>query len=90
MQALSSFMGVNSVSDLQIRILEVTIKIHPMCTVYGVCASLGERQQSSKQKFYVRVYRALEGLVASGHFDVMRGIRDPSVYLNRSVLSVKD
>jgi len=89
MQALSSFMGVNIVNDLQIRILEVTVKTHPMVTVYGVCALLGERQQTSKQKFYVRVYRALEGLVASGHFDVMRGVRDPSIYLNRSVVSVK-
>jgi len=89
MQALPSFMGVIVMSDLQIRILEVTVKAHPMVTVYGVCALLGEGQQSSKQKFYVRVYRALEGLVASGHFDVMRGTRDPSVYLNRSVVSVK-
>lgn len=53
----------------------------PMATVYMLCARLGNRQSGSKSKFYVKVYRALEKLVDKDVVWVMRGTRDPSVYM---------
>ncbi len=63
---------------------------HPMTTVYGVCARLGERQGRSTNKFYVRVYRSMERLVKMDKAWVMRGTRDPSVYLSKSVVKGYD
>ncbi len=69
-------------TEFQNRVLDAFDKGScPMTTVYGLCARMGEHQQHSKQKFYVRVYRALDKLVDSGQVWVMRGTRDPSVYL---------
>lgn len=53
----------------------------PMCTVYMICARMGQRQQSSQARFYVKVYRACERLVEKEQIWVLRGTRDPSVYL---------
>jgi hypothetical protein len=55
----------------------------PMASVYMICARMGDRQKRSKSKFYVKVYRALERMVKDDKIWVMRGTRDPSVYMPR-------
>jgi len=75
------------VNDLQRQIIMVMQSYgNPMMTVYKVCHKLGNPQQSSTNKYYVRVYRNMEKLVKSGDIWVMRGIRDPSVYLSKAVV----
>jgi len=53
----------------------------PMASVYMICFRMGERNVRSNSKFYVKVYRALERMVADHRMWVMRGTRDPSVYM---------
>jgi len=53
----------------------------PMASVYMLCLRMGERNVRSNSKFYVKVYRALERMVADHRMWVMRGTRDPSVYM---------
>jgi hypothetical protein len=78
-------------SELQAKIIEVMCDTkRPMTTVYGVCARLGNRQERSKDKYYVKVYRAMEKLVDMGKLQVMRGTRDPSVYLNLEIVKTPD
>jgi len=55
----------------------------PMASVYMLCFRMGERNLRSNSKFYVKVYRALERMVADNRVWVMRGTRDPSVYMPR-------
>jgi len=59
---------------------------HPMTTVYGVCRKLKNPQQSSTNRFYARVYRNMERLVDDNQLWVMRGTRDPSIYLSKHVI----
>lgn len=55
----------------------------PMASVYMICSRMGENRVTSKSKFYVKVYRAVERMVSNNKMFVIRGIRDPSVYLPR-------
>jgi len=75
-------------NDLQKRIFQVMSQdyTHPMVTIYAICARLGERQERSTNKFYVKVYRNVEKLVEQDKVWVMRGTRDPSVYLCKSMV----
>jgi hypothetical protein len=69
-----------------INAIELGSTVHPMVSVYKVCRLLQNPQISSTDRFYVRVYRAMENLVAMGMADVARGTRDPSVYILYSML----
>ncbi len=74
-------------NHLQEEILRVMNNCNaPLVTVYSVCDRLHERQQRSNQKFYRRVYRNMEILVDKKYLWVMRGTRDPSVYLSVQVV----
>lgn len=53
----------------------------PMASIYILCARMGSPQQSSQNKLYVKVYRTLEKLIQKEKVWVLRGTRDPSVYL---------
>ena len=53
----------------------------PMSSVHNLCHRMGECNVRSNSKFYVKVYRTLERLVEQEKAWVMRGVRDPSVYM---------
>jgi Fe2+ or Zn2+ uptake regulation protein len=53
----------------------------PMASIYMLCRRMNEPQSRSNSKFYVKTYRTLEKLVDKNLVWVMRGTRDPSVYM---------
>jgi len=73
-----------------INAIELNQSCNPMHSIYTICKAMGEPQQSSQQKFYVKVYRNMEKLVDMKKACVMRGTRDPSVYLLYSMVKGND
>lgn len=84
---MTTLVSIHDGTEIKLSEFEVNVLTklenydHPMTTIYGLCKRLGVPQHTSTQKFYVKVYRTCEKLVDKKLVWVMRGIRDPSVYL---------
>jgi len=86
-------MPEKKVSEFQQQILnaiELGSYNQPMVTIYKICRLMHQPQERSTNKFYIKVYRAMEGLVEIELAQVMRGTRDPSVYLLYSLVKGYD